>query len=385
MHTIELYSGDSKRLNSSEEAVLKRVLDWLNDRGISAVIFTNFWLGNTQVDILLGMEGKTFQLEVKGHRGRIVGQQNGEWIRVDEKGVVTSHRNGFLQALSANQELLNHMQRIVGQDEKVAYPNGIVVFEGNIAHKSDIYHDSRVRMCDLDNLTEMLSRPISNRGGWPLSWMRIFAQTKGLIACPLPGKASHSNSAEIMSEPVRALPELPPRSTSSVASPIAAHTMASTPHRVITAKYDSFENHTASSRPWTPPKRKRRFVQRAAIGLILLAIAATLYKTPTKSADPLFSKPSPSSVKSAPPKTTDRHVGRTERKSSDTDLRADSNTSNNDRRIRNTISPALPATPISCPAGVDRLGCNGRVGVFPSPECPAGFHVSGDTCALEQR
>lgn len=391
MPTIELYSGDSKNLEPSEEVVLEYLLKWLNEGGISAVIFTNFCLDSTQIDILLGMEGKTFQLEVKGHRGIITGQQNGDWTRIDKNNVTTSQPNGYRQALTANQVLRDHMRRIVGQDEKVAYPNGIVVFEGNIAHKSKIYGDKRVRICDLDKLSEMLSMPISNHGSWPLAWMRIFAQKKGLIVCPLPWEADKSPDAKTLSEPVQALPEFVPRSTQVqrgeviMIGPAISQPVAPTAHETSALRYRSPLNHGRSSTFSPPPKRRRRIRQAAIVGLLLLAVAATLYRTPAKTAEPLTATPSPTSIKSAPQQTTDRPVARAERKPPATDRPAGSNTSEREPRAQIATLPILPAAPINCPAGVDRLGCNGKVGVLPAPECPAGFHVSGDTCVWQQR
>jgi hypothetical protein len=63
MNNIELYIGDEKKLSRSEETVLKRVVEWLVENNVPAVVLTNFWLGKTQIDIFVGTPTATLQLE----------------------------------------------------------------------------------------------------------------------------------------------------------------------------------------------------------------------------------------------------------------------------------------------------------------------------------
>ena len=66
MPNIDIYAGHRKKRNRHEEIVLSRVLNLLVKHATDAVIFCDIWLDDRQVDILVGTEKTTVQLEVKG-------------------------------------------------------------------------------------------------------------------------------------------------------------------------------------------------------------------------------------------------------------------------------------------------------------------------------
>lgn len=77
-----------------------------------------------------------------------------------------------------------------------------------------------------------------------------------------------------------------------------------------------------------------------------------------------------------------RHHSTPSAGSKDTHIRSVNDGANpmNGGSVNSSNRPSQPAASITCPARVDRLGCNGRIGVFSAPECPPGFVISGNTC-----
>jgi hypothetical protein len=180
MHKIELYVGTRDDQNRSERVALRRVVEILTASNVSAVIISSVWLDKKQIDLLVGTETTTLQLEVKGFRNKIIGAQNGDWIVDFGNGRTATRKNGYLQALANNQKLRNHMARILDYRCEVSYPNGAVLFEGNIPAGSgfEIPRDERVLLCGVEQLDELLARPSPNP--WPLEWLREFARAKRL-------------------------------------------------------------------------------------------------------------------------------------------------------------------------------------------------------------
>ncbi|WP_206950789.1 nuclease-related domain-containing protein [Trinickia acidisoli] len=410
MPNIELYVGKRKRRQRSEEIVLSRVLDWLIEHEKQAVIFCDIWIGNQQVDILVGTESTTLQFEVKGWRSPVKGGQNGDWEVTRPDGTTALWKNGYRQALDNNQSLRDEMSRFLRNGVDVPFPKGAVVFEPRIHPDSefDIRQDSRVAICGSDQIGDLLGAPRLNP--WRLSWMRDLAQTRRYIRLPLP-KPAVDYSSHTLDKPQIGAAALP--NAGYEATPI-----------VVIDRRDSFMRTVEHARPTrrevvpqapltervrteytagraTPsvfvPVHSRdvpRGPGRWISGLlrytpILFALLAAAYTF--KAVFPHVHKDLPSNVAAAQrpaaaysqsrrafahahfrvihPKATPVHAGATAVNPA----------------VRTSMSPtyetSAPAASITCPTGVDRLGCNGRVGIFSTPECPPGFEVSGNTCA----
>jgi hypothetical protein len=292
------------------------------------------------------------------------------------------------------------MRQFLSTVDDVPYPNGVVIFDSNIPQGSDLYNDKRVRVCGLDQLDEVLSSP--SLSPWPLTWIRDFAHKRKFIAQSLPTqtpKTPSSNSsvashelrisatsfqlARRRTEPVREVVEIfsPAREVGTAAT-IAAQTRAASAFQTIIPGAREAEYPNPLNAPPRKPKPSKGILRYSPVVFALLTVSL-LFK---QELDPASSPKSitVTSSQSAPlTHTNSRHASshhhaqkhHTNGVEPEQDL-----TTGEAIHEQSSQSTALPPAPVTCPAGVDRLGCNGKVGVLTAPECPAGFHVSADTC-----
>jgi hypothetical protein len=401
MQNIELYCG-SRKLFSSEKVVLARVIEWLSARNVPAIVYTNVKLGWPEIDILVATPNTTLVLEVKGFRNPVSGRENGKWISTNGNGKTKLHTNGYEEVIEAYRALKNRMERELGSDNEVSYPRAAVVFEGGIPAGSDLFTpvDNRVVICGIERLGELLAH--KSQYPWPLEWLRDLAnelrltrrhdwyttnvpatyQRSGARAETSPRAATtahHQQKTPGVSRPVQ---KHMPEDTSiwQIARPAIASTNASISPRYLDVGFESIRPHR---------NRKRRL--RRYIGLIIVAsaaVAAIHYVRVRSSRDQRAKSDASMATPRAAHREASTHTTRhrrhaqareSHREPRDSPVIASS--ASTEPGARPPSLPALaPPEPITCPPGVDRLGCDGRIGVLSTPICPAGFMPSGDTC-----
>jgi hypothetical protein len=413
MSNIDLYVGNRKERDPHEKLVLLRILKLLDKHARDAVIFCDIVLDKRQVDILVGTETTTLQLEVKGWGWPVRAQQNGDWLVTYENGAVSRRDNAYLQALKNNQKLRNEMARYLGDGVEVSFPNGAVLFEPKIHPQSqfNMRPDPRVVMRGSDQLEDLLNTP--SPSPWRLSWMREFAQEQKFIRVPVPELDDEPSSwpvkkprqgivtaRDIWREARRRVADIPDGASSiEWVREYARARIGTTPTgpvaEVVLTEHEPVRSDRAvaiSSYSRGGAPQSQSFVVRLfRLTPILCALLVAVYTL--KAAFPLAHKAMPSHVavaqrasgrhpsakrvsenqraKGMSPKAASMHVG---------DTSADIALPNS----LATYRPSAPPAPITCPAGVDRLGCNGRIGTFSQPECPVGFSASGDSCIRAQ-
>ncbi|WP_081069641.1 nuclease-related domain-containing protein [Burkholderia stagnalis] len=406
MQKIDLYFGNRKRKEPSEDIVLARVIRWLEENDTPAVIICDVWLNNDQIDILVGTATTTLQLEVKGYRWPVTGEQNGDWEVTYDDGRVARRKNGYLQALRNNQTLRDEMSRHLGSGENVPYPNGAVIFEPCIPDGSvlNIRVDKRVAVCGSGELGRLLSTPSPR--AWPLPWLHDFARARKYIphALPYTGASADQragNVKNVASTPIAPVARaIRPSSGSAVSDVVFAPATALTTREPATVVVESIPAGRPHDVPQairqrvpfgsgrvalTPPKQRRGWLRYAPV-LFATLIAAYIVKH-HHALQPSATQQK-STVQPGAPK-----AGMAARQPNDTrhatarrplEKRPKSGESVNRVAIpvqaQAAASSERPPAAITCPAGVDRLGCNGRTGVLSNPECPPAFHVSDNTC-----
>ncbi|HDR9199020.1 TPA: NERD domain-containing protein [Burkholderia vietnamiensis] len=449
MHNLELYFGSTEKLNSSEQQALERVLRWLAEHEQAAVILCDVSVNGRQVDILVGTETTTLQLEVKGFRAPVTGQENGEWTLNYADGSTRRVGNGYLQALRNNQALRNAMSEHRPDGEAVSYPKGAVLFEPRIPPGSNLHIrvDPRVEICGADALELLLST--RGREPWPLAWLRAFAHERELIPRAIPG-ATAARTVERASAPAWEVVAMPVANIVKVAEVVEAAEPAASraPATVRHASRAADENRTftvaprpaaerghvsqdtarhaplatasagrhaplatASAGRHTPfgsgdaiarrPKRRRTVLRYASVAIAAAAIAyaaahrhraATVAATPAAASQPVghtarASAKAPRSERHGAVRQAAHESRAPVASAAPNDMVAAAHARANDARapVEAVAAMAAPATSaITCPAGVDRLGCNGRTGTLAAPECPPAFHAQGNTCVRDR-
>ncbi|WP_341773047.1 nuclease-related domain-containing protein [Burkholderia vietnamiensis] len=438
MHNIELYFGSTEELNSSEQQALERVVRWLAEHEQAAVILCDISVNGRQVDILVGTETTTLQLEVKGFRAPVTGQENGEWTLNYADGSTRRVGNGYVQALRNNQALRNAMSEHRPDGEAVSYPKGAVLFEPEIPPGSNlrIHVDPRVEICGADALELLLST--RGRAPWPLAWLRAFAHERELIPRAIP-VATTARTVERASAPTWEVVAMPVASIVKAAEVVEAAEPASSrapaPVRPASRSADENTTFTVAPRPaaerghvsqdtarhaplataraggHTPfgsgdaiarrPKRRRTVLRYASVAIAAAAIAyaaAHRHRAATVAATPAAASQPVEHTARAPAKAPrgERHgavrqaahesrAPVTSASPNDTVTAAHTRADETRAPVAAVAAMAAPATSaITCPAGVDRLGCNGRTGTLAAPECPPAFHAQGNTCVRDR-
>jgi hypothetical protein len=427
MKNIELYFGSAEALNSSEKNVLERILRRLAEHGQAAIVICDISLRERQVDIVVGTETTTLQLEIKGYRAPVTGQQNGQWTLAAADGTTTLVKNGYQQALRNNHALRDAMSEHLPNDLPVSYPKGAVVFEPGIPQGSclRIPPDPRVDICGIDALDRLLSTP--GRDPWPLPWLRMLAHELNLIPHPVPDaptartpvQPSRPATWHVVPAPAAALAAVVPpaldtgRRQSDVVDERRGFTVAPRPSAEKKPVASDSEqrtpiaiDHARGHAPFgtgnaieSPPKQRRtllRYVPLVCAAAAIAYLAAGHRHRPVAVATtPAPASQSGEQARRSPPKTPhgSRHAPV---RQAAPELRAqaapafpsDMRTSVPGRSGDTPAPIATVAAPdtsaVTCPVGVDRLGCNGKTGTLAAPECPPAFHALGNTCIRDR-
>ncbi|KQR74790.1 hypothetical protein ASG35_18945 [Burkholderia sp. Leaf177] len=407
MQNIELYYG-SRKLLSSEKIVLARIIEWLSLHHIPAVIYTNVKINWNEIDILVGTPNTTLVIEVKGYRNPVSGRENGKWISTNARGQTKLHTNGYEQVIEAYRAIKRQMELLSGSVVNVSYPKAAVVFEGGIPEGSDLFTpvDDRVVICGIERLTELLAH--RSQHPWSLQSLRELATALRLTPNRGPRAGERARVLSIVEAQEEAATfhaaAASHRSEEASGLPSAASQVRKAAHQEKAAFATSLSATTHFGARAAPPYvdvdfnainpvryRKRRVRRIAGVMLIaLMAVCAARYAyvwmSKGKSSKADVSTAAPLSAQKVLPKGPVKRRPKAEaresqRKSAENMLSVPATSS---ARSTALSAPAPPAQ-ITCPPGVDRLGCNGRVGVMSAPVCPTGFIVSGETCILAGR
>ncbi|HIC7209420.1 nuclease-related domain-containing protein [Burkholderia stabilis] len=423
MQNIELYFGSTEKQDVSEQSALRRILHWLVEHQQPAIVICDVWLHHRQIDILVGTHTTTLQIEIKGYRAPVAGQQNGEWTLTYADGSIAQVKNGYLQALRNNQTLRDEMSKHLDSGETVSYPKGAVMFEPGIPHGSTLLipADPRVTVCGADELDHLLSAP--GRNPWPLAWLRDFALARNLIARSIPDAMTSQTVAHAYEVAERTAPvpiaAAPLPSRHAVVNRVPEAVVKSQPFTVAprpVVERARVANDTGQHKPipmeqsrgHVPlglsstierrPTRRRAILRSASVVLAVAGIAyASVHWHRTTPSAPKQAHASEAGKQESRPTsnvsrgvrhTPTRQVAREPRMSTAGVPPVDSHVPKQERseNVRAPIAVVSSAdtSTITCPAGVDRLGCNGKTGVLTAPECPPAFHVLGNTCVRDQ-
>lgn len=341
MRGIELFCGEAG-LYPSEKAVLTELIRQLSLRGEDAIIFSNFTMGHRQIDLFVATATTTLQIEVKGYRNRIEGDVNGKWQATDRNGMKIDRRNAFGQARENNWAMRDAMNKLLRRESP--YPRGAVVFSPVIPAGSVFSealrkhpHVSIIGQNDIGKLLNGVRRSV-----WSLEDVRKLALDANLTRCAsIDEMASKSGMEDADDDHLDADQE--------TRSPTSVHQGRSTRGKLrllalaaILALLAFLPFYKWFANDEKPPALP---VTRADTGTPATTKAVSQKMRHAKSIEPASARPG------APLAAPSEHPA------------------------------ARPAAPINCPANVDRLGCNGRVGIFDAPQCPAGFHIDGESCA----
>ncbi|WP_167242756.1 NERD domain-containing protein [Burkholderia sp. Cy-637] len=434
MNDIELYFGGQKPPSRSEQAVLAQVLRWLIERQRPAVVICDLLLKDGQIDILVGTDDTTIQLEIKNFHHPVDGKSNGDWM-LRREASPTPIKNGYRQAMDNNLALRDAMSRHFNDGREISYPSGAVIFEPSRHRDSrlEITYDPRVLIHGADELDRALSK--RGRQPWPRSWLSHFAQAQNLTRAPISaalrietaqGKDTIVQQAEpgrdaadrvpVVPTVVPAMPAAVPAASTVVppvptalakraAYPIAAGSPAERSPATIDASWREAQAVAIPHRHApigsglalgeSRPRRRRGLLRYWPILLAaaLGAYAIGQHQRKTVKAEAPLANEAPDSLKrhassirkphDAPPVPLARTQRAAHRATADKPqvvAAAPSAEGPVDPALPIASRPTPPIAPITCPVGVDRLGCNGRTGVLATPECPPAFHISGNTC-----
>ena len=379
MRNIELFCGQ-KGPSKSERHVLSHLVDLLSRRNEEAVVLCNFQVVNlhgapTQIDLFVATTSTILQIEVKNYIRSVSGGLNGPWILTDVKGDTEEIDNRYEQVWTNNQALQLHMRK---PSVFTSYPHGAIVFTPKIPVGSifspDLEKNPYVSIVSLNQLEALLNKP--SKKPWSLDAVRKLATEWSLRRYDsiddLPKRTRKNDDDHDESLKTNAV--VIPHSSAPAAgfrniveSPTTA--IASNPHlRPVAIQVIM---------PPVPPQRPRR--NWPAIVLLMLCIVATstlLWNKYGKQTPTIADNDKPGKQLSKPSDagTVQKHKQQKETRPSSPRPAPGEILPVSER------PPARPASQITCPANVERLGCNGRVGTFDSPQCPAGFHVDGESC-----
>ncbi|WP_347555281.1 nuclease-related domain-containing protein [Robbsia sp. KACC 23696] len=410
MQNIEQYYGDRPIL-SSEKVVLSCAIEWLSAHDVPAVIYTNVKFGINEIDILVATPNTTLVIEVKGYRNPVIGRENGPWQSTNPLGQIKNHTNGYAQVLRTYRALKNSMARKQGHGTYVSYPQGAVIFEGGIPAGSDLFTppDERVVIAGIEHLEVLLAA--KSKRPWPLEWVRDLAIELNLVRrdalCTDTSTAPNPNKYVAKASPLAVVPATKPvleevAERSVVSMPAPAYPRSESSIRqaegpvvissnLITSVQDRNANLGKSN---SGHRRRRSLLFYAGLLLVFLLTITVIQYVRVKSPPDLTAKPAASlptahltrheaetrstrhlqhSAAHVPPKVPQDPIGPASRTVIVPQVPAE------------PLPTIAPTEPITCPPGVDRLGCNGQTGTLSAPICPSGFVASGDTCvAVEQ-
>jgi len=408
MQNIDLYFGD-KIQNATEKRVLAEVLTWLDAVGYPAVVFVNVLINVRQIDLLVATAKTTLLLEIKGHRLPVIGYTNGHWFSVLESGKRKNITNGYRQALETKYALVNRTRQTLGGHQP-PYPDAAVLFANGVPVGSQFEkaQNDCVEIEGIDRLGELLIRP--SKDPWPLDWLRLLARELNLRQGAFPAlRLTTPSPIAIAAQPEPIDGTLIPNGAFPVAirqevDPIFTRVRRAPAESVMWKPANpSAINVLATTPPDTvnagpkyipPPARRDRRTRRhllvpAIAALIALMSGAIYYGSHHTEHAPLAVAAAPQIPTPARHEhhRTPKHA-RAHRRPVPQDaasLKPDADTVDERGEPSPTavpgtaIQPSSPTSILSCPPGIDRLGCNGNR-AEPPPPCAAGYQADGVTC-----
>lgn len=369
---IELYCGKN-HLNGAEKQVLNHLIHYFASVKRHALIIGNMSISGKQIDLMVVSDKLTLQIEVKNFRKKhLIAPEDGDWFLSDDpSGPLQIVGNGYRQTLNNAEVIRDATVGLDQKDEKYFHPQGMLLFVPCVWPSFDfqgvVGKDRRVKIRSLDELDSVLAEP--SWKPWEMEQARKFIASRNLKRCQtVDDMCVESDDANTTSF------TRPAPVAKAVLEPAVAPT------------------HMRPSKPKLPlnsimidvgPARtnSRRSLRR--LGLIALLVCVTaggLYhswwrdgglKPAAMASKPTTQAKDPAKTDSHHKKTADgQHIGQPSP--------ADKNIN---RVPEHAVVNHKALAPITCPANVERLGCNGRVGTFTAPQCPAGFHTDGSSCA----
>ncbi|WP_157739291.1 nuclease-related domain-containing protein [Herbaspirillum sp. meg3] len=383
MQNIELFCGQTGP-SESEKFVLSYLMDLLSRRNEKAVVLCNFHLSNlnkksryTQIDLFVATTSTMLQIEVKNYVRRVSGGLNGPWVLTDDRGNKEEIDNRYEQVLSNNQILQSRMSKLSAFK---SYPHGAMVFTPQIPEGSnfseELQNNPYVSIVSLDQLEELLNK--SHKKPWSLYAVRKLADK-----CSLRRYNSIDDLAERIADNDNDHDE------ESLKTSTVAPQYSGAPSANVLRTIESPATSIASNSrlhpvaiqlimPSASPQPQRKNWPAIVLLMFFIVAASTLlWNKYGKQTPAVTDNDTPGKPLSRP-----SDVGTAQKYKQQKDARSLSPRPVSGQALPVSERPqAKPAEQITCPANVERLGCNGRVGTFDAPQCPAGFHVDGESCA----
>ena len=161
----------------SERLVLERLHASLTADGKPFVLLANFQLGGRQIDCIVVTERRVVVVEVKASTLPIRGQVNGDWARLHPSGEWQHYTNGYRQALSQKERLVDAMRK--RGDIGDHYPDAAVVFAKPLPKDSSLTSgDFKVSVTDLERFDPRGAG--DRRNPWSIDDWRLFALSSSL-------------------------------------------------------------------------------------------------------------------------------------------------------------------------------------------------------------
>ncbi|MFG6429790.1 nuclease-related domain-containing protein [Roseateles sp. LYH14W] len=143
----------------SERLLLRELYDLLGRHMAWSVVLANFHCGGRQIDFVVGSDRCTLLIEAKQYLWPVEGAENGQWSMRFSAGNTRTIRNAYRQALDAKHLLRDQ----IGRPNEAGYPHACVVAIPSLPACSVVPSDSKVTVCGLPGLEQVLQQQSSLR------------------------------------------------------------------------------------------------------------------------------------------------------------------------------------------------------------------------------
>lgn len=211
---VEVFLGGPIE-DPGEQRVLSRLRADLEQRGVAARIFANFFAGpqQRQIDLLVVTEHRMVQVEVKSADPRfpIIGGVNGDWLKVLPNGPPERlDRNYYNQAQQATYALSDAMRALTKKGQVPPAKNGkeffkdidtVICFHPSVPVGSGVEPSKYVHLIGYDELVDRLTQR-GPRPPWSLDDLDAFAQSLSLYPEPTdsPEERDRQRSVALISD-----------------------------------------------------------------------------------------------------------------------------------------------------------------------------------------
>jgi len=169
MSSVEIYLGHEIDIRS-EEAFLSKLSRDLENAGIDALIFGNFYASGSQLDFLVITDRFVCLVELKQYNNAIIGGVNGPWRILHPSGRETrpSDRNPYQQVLNAKYAISNRMNEF-RKEGQAFYRDiqGVICIFPELHKNSDIDPLEYVRVLGYPEFLDFL-RSCDTKPDWTL-------------------------------------------------------------------------------------------------------------------------------------------------------------------------------------------------------------------------